>query len=211
MGQVNEMTKTATTRGDGSPLKFARKTLAAVLPALVILAVTAAAAYAAGEEHGEAVDPTQVIWRIVDFAIIAIGLVVLYFKVIRGALRKRIEGIESALAEAKAAREEALTRLADVEARLKDKDAELAKLVSVAEENGSKEKASLIAEGDKISNDILSAARDGIDAELIKAKDELRREAALLAVELAEKLVKENISAADRSRIIEEYIAKVGG
>jgi F-type H+-transporting ATPase subunit b len=220
MGQVRtDMTKTNILRGPVSALVKAagrlRPQLAgwakAVLPAAAMLLVFVAVAHAAGGEGGEEPTGKDWMWRTVNFAIIAALLVYIYVKHVKGALKSRIEGIEAALAEAKAAREEAITRLADVEARLKDKDAELARLVSVAQENGAKEKARLIEDGETISVDIIASAKEGIDAELIKAKDELRREAALLAVELAEKLIKENISADDRSRILEEYIAKVGG
>lgn len=184
----------------------------AALPAAAMIVLWAAFAYASGGEgHEEAATPKEWGLRVGNFALIAGLLLFVYFKYVKGALRKRIEDIEAALAEAKSAREEALTRLADVEARLKDKDAELGRLVEVARENGEKEKALLIEEGGRMSEDIVSSAKEGIDAELIKARDELRREAALLAIELAEKMVRENITKEDRARIVEEYISKVGG
>ncbi len=220
MGQVRpDMTNIC--RGEGasariSPFRALKAGAAgwvrAALPAAAMLLVCVAAAHASGGEgHGEVVTAKDWWLRIGNFSLIAALLLVLYFKVIKGALRKRIEDIETSLAEAKSAREEALQRLADVEARLKDKDAELSRLVSVAQENGAKEKARLVEEGAKMSEDIVSSAREGIEAELTKAKDELRREAALMAVELAEKMVRDNISKEDRSRMVEEYISKVGG
>ena len=178
--------------------------------ALVGVLGLAAAAYAA-EGGGTEVTTMDWVWRIVNFAIILGVLIYFLKKPVQTMLRKRIEDIETALAEAKRAREEALKRLAEVEARLKDKDAEVQSLVKLAEENGRKEREQIIADSAKAGESILASAKENIDAELLKAKDALRREAALLAVEMAEKIVKENIKKEDQNRIVEEYIAKVGG
>ena len=176
-----------------------------------MVALTAVAAFAQPEGGEEATTTMDWVWRIVDFAIIAGVLVYFVAGPFKNFFRSRVEGIEAALAEAKTAREEALKRLADVEARLKDKDAEVQSLLKVAEENGQKERELLIKDSEKAGEDILASAKENIDAELLKAKDALRREAALLAVELAEKMVRENIKKEDQARIVEEYIAKVGG
>lgn len=215
------MTITVTKRGAVSKLRaflysssISSTSLRTAFTVAVAIAVTAGMAYAQehGGGHGEE-GATMLDWgkRVLNFTIIAAGLGYIYSKYIKGSLKGRIESIESALAEAKSAREEALKRLADVEARLKDKDSELAGLISVAEENGRKEKALLIEEGARMAEDIIASAKDNLDSELIKAKEELRREAALVALELAEKMVRENITKEDRTRIVEEYIAKVGG
>ena len=169
----------------------------------------AVAAYAADKEPE--VTPMDWVWRILNFAIILGVLIYFLKKPLQTALKKRIETVEAALAEAKAAREEAVKRLAEVEARLKDKDREVQSLVKLAEENGRKEREQIIADSAKAGESILASAKENIDAELLKAKDALRREAALLAVELAEKIVRENIKKEDQNRIVEEYIAKVGG
>ena len=190
---------------------LAVKASKAVVPGLLIVALLATCALA--QEGGEEPATTAMdwVWRVVNFGIIVGALAYFLAKPLKSFLKKRIEDIEASLAEAKAAREEALKRLADVQARLKDKDSEIQSLVKVAENNGKKEKDEIIKEAERVSLEILASARENIDSELIKAKDALRREAALMAVELAEKMVKENISKEDQARILEEYIAKVGG
>jgi len=190
--------------------KIIVKTLSLVSVAAAVVALSAAAASAA-EGGAEGATGMEWMWRTVDFALLAVLLGWVYFKHIKGILAKRIEGIEDALSEAKTAREEALARLADVEARLKDKDKEIEALVKVAEDNGVKQKARLADDGRKISEDILASARESIDAELAKAREAVRKEAAAMAVEIAEKMVRESINAEDRARIVQEYIAKVGG
>jgi len=192
-------------------LKSIKKAALVLLPAVCVVAVAAVRAYAG--EGGEAEGPSTMdwVWRIVNFAVVAGLLGYFLTGKVKAALSARIEGIETALAEAKAAREDALKRLADVQARLKDKDSEIASMVKQAEENGEKERALLIAEGEKAVQTILASAKENIGAELMKARDSLRKEAALLALEIADKLVRENIKKEDQARIAEEYIAKVGG
>jgi F-type H+-transporting ATPase subunit b len=189
------------------------KTLWTLLLALAMVAMAAACAFA--QEHGggaeEGATLMEWVWRVVNFGIIAGVLVYFLAKPMKTFMKKRIEMVETSLAEAKIAREDALKRLAGVEERLKDKDAEIKSLLAVAEDNGRKEKELLIAESEKMTEDILVSAKENIDSELLKAKEALRKEAALMAVELAEKLVRENISKEDRARIIEDYLSKVGG
>ena len=116
--------------------------------ALVGVLGLAAAAYAA-EGGGTEVTTMDWVWRIVNFAIILGVLIYFLQKPVQTMLRKSIEDIETALAEAKRAREEALKRLAEVEARLKDKDAEVQSLVKLAEENGRKEREQIVADSAK--------------------------------------------------------------
>lgn len=190
-----------------------KRALGTLVGAIALVAVTAACAFA--QEHGAAPEEgatvMEWVWRVVNFGIIAGVLIYFLAKPMRSFMKKRIEMIEASLAEAKAAREDALKRLAGVEDRLKDKDAEIKSLLDIAQDNGRKEKELLLAESEKMTEDILASAKENIDAELLKAKEALRKEAALMAVELAEKLVRENISPEDRARIIEEYLTKVGG
>ncbi|HEY3347811.1 MAG TPA: ATP synthase F0 subunit B [Nitrospirota bacterium] len=203
------------TQGDGkymnaSSFKISAKWSKVLFAALCMLALTAAAAFAA-EEAEEVITARDWLWRIFNFSIIAGVLIYFLAKPLAGYLKARTAGIETAIAESKAAREDALKRLAEVEARLKDKEAEKASLVSIAEDNGKKEKLEMAAEAGRVVAGLSLSAKENIDAELIKAKAALRREAALLAVELAEKMVKENIKKEDQVKMVEEYISKVGG
>src|SRR5512146_1811405 len=96
-----------------------KKAFKAVLPALGLVALTAAAALAA--EHGGEPETTTMdwVWRFVNFVVIVGALAYFLTKPVKSFLKKRIEDIEASLAEAKMAREESLKRLSDVQARLK--------------------------------------------------------------------------------------------
>ena len=58
----------------------------------------------------------------------------------------------------------------------------------------------------KIEKDAEKAA----ELEVAKARQELQQEAAALAVELAEKMLKQNFTKDDDTRLVDEYMQKVG-
>ena len=76
---------------------------------------------------------------------------------------------------------------------------------------GEKDKTALIDEGRKVAQDVQAQVKQGIDAELLKAKAALAAEASLLALDLAEGRIKQKINSQDHERIVKEYITKVGG
>ncbi len=197
------------TRFSDSPDGEIRKYTKTLLMALAMVALTAAVAFASkgGEEGATAMDW---LWRIIDFSLIFAVLVWVWIKFGNPALLGRIAGIEASLEEAKKTREEALSKLSAVEAKLKDKDAELKSILEVARTNGEKEKELLLKEAETMVVDVVASARELIDAELGKAKEAIRREAALKAVELAEKMVRENVKKEDQARMLQEYLEKVG-
>ncbi len=178
------------------------------MAALAIVSVFAAVALAAG--GGEATKPMDWGWRIIDSSIIIAVLVWVWIKYGKPALLGRIAKIEASLEEAKKTREEALAKLSAVEAKLRNKDAELKSILDIAKANGEKEKEMLVREAEKMVADIASSTKDLIDAELVKAREAIRREAAFKAVELAEKMVRENVKKEDQARMLQEYLEKVG-
>jgi F0F1-type ATP synthase membrane subunit b/b' len=68
-----------------------------------------------------------------------------------------------------------------------------------------RERTILVNEGKTAAEHIAQHARETIRQEVTKARAELHREAALLAVQVATVSVKAQITAADQQRIIDEY------
>jgi len=149
--------------------------------------------------------------RLVNFAIIA--SVVVYFsrKPIRDFFASRSAEIAKAMQDSREARERAVAALADLERKIKEMEAETGRMVADAETRGEKDKKALVEEGRKVAQDVQAQVKQGIDSELQKAKAALASEAALLALDLAEGRIKQNINSQDHERIVKEYIAKVGG
>jgi F-type H+-transporting ATPase subunit b len=149
--------------------------------------------------------------RLVNFGIIAFVVVYFMRKPVRDFFKGRTAEIAKAMQDSKEARERAVAALSDMERKIKDLEAETARLVADAQVRGEKDRLALIEEGKKVAQDVQTQVKQGIDIEVEKAKTALAVEAALLSLDLAEGKIKEKISGQDHERIVKEYIAKVGG
>ena len=179
--------------------------------ALVLMATAALASEAAEGGHEQITFVGDWLPRLVNFAIIA-GVVV-YFsrKPIRDFFQNRSVEIAKAMQESKETRERALAALAEMERKIKDLEAETNRLIEDARARGEKDKQALIEEGRKMVTDIDAQVKQGVELEVQKAKSSLQAEASTLAVDLAERTIKEKIGPKDHERIVKEYITKVGG
>jgi F-type H+-transporting ATPase subunit b len=149
--------------------------------------------------------------RLVNFVIIA-GVVVYFMrKPARDFFKNRTAEIAKALQESKEARERAVAALVEMERKIKDLEAETARMVAEAQARSEKDKQALIEEGKKVAQDVQAQVKQGIDIELQKAKTTLAAEASLLSLDLAEGMIKEKIGSKDHERIVKEYISNVGG
>lgn len=149
--------------------------------------------------------------RLINFAIIA-GVVVYFMKKpAQDFFKNRSAEIAKALQESKEARERAVAALEEMERKIKDLEAETARMVADAQARSEKDKLALIEEGKKVAQDVQVQVKQGIDIELQKAKATLATEASLLSLDLAEGMIKEKIGSTDHERIVKEYISNVGG
>jgi len=149
--------------------------------------------------------------RLVNFAIIASVVVYFMRKPAQDFFKNRSAEIAKALQESKEARERAVAALGDMERKIKDLEAETARMVADAQARSEKDKHALIEEGRKVAQDVQVQVKQGIDIELQKAKTALAAEASLLSLDLAEGMIKEKIGGKDHERIVKEYISNVGG
>lgn len=196
-----------------------RSLLFILLLCVLTLALPGSAALAAGAEgehgggHGAETYTFMGDWfpRIVNFGILAVFLVIVSRKPVRDFFKNRSEEIARSLRESKEARERAAAALADLERKMKDITAETNRVIDDARSRGEQDKQRLLAEGAKIVQDVQAQVKGAIEAEVQKAKTGLAVEASLLAVDLAERAVKEGIKKQDHERILKEYIDSVGG
>lgn len=115
--------------------------------------------------------------------------------------------IEDAREKIKAAREEFETyssKLADI-----DKDIESLK-ESIRRESAI-ERNEILKQAEIAVERIGEEARETIRIESEKAKNEIREEVVALAVEMAEKAVKQNLTASDGKRFLEEFVQSTEG
>jgi F-type H+-transporting ATPase subunit b len=163
-----------------------------------------------GEEHVSLFK--AYFWPVINFALLVVLLVYALKKAdIKGYFKKRTELIEQSLKEAREAKELAQKALAQVEERLRVKDKEMEEIIASARMSGEKEKGRLAEEGAKLQEKILEQAKTNIDFEVKQAKSAIKQEAAELAMELAEKKLKEKLTKEEQLKLLEESVAKIEG
>jgi F-type H+-transporting ATPase subunit b len=152
------------------------------------------------------------LWPVINFLILLAILTYVIKKMdIKGYFRKRTELIEQSIREAREAKELAQKALSEVEERLKIKDSEIASIIAGAGQSGEKEKARLLEEGDRLKARILEQAKTNIDYEVKRAKESIKQEAVEIALELAEKKLKEKLSKDEQLKLLEESLTKIEG
>jgi F-type H+-transporting ATPase subunit b len=178
---------------------------------LFSVAVTAVAFAAGAQEEEHTSLFKEYMWKIIDFGVLVFILVKFGKKPMQDMLRKRTETIEKTLKEAKEAKEAALKALQQVEQRLKTKDAEVAEIVAAAKKSGELERDRIIEESGRLKEKILEQAKTNIDYELKNAKESIKAEAVELAMELAEKKLKEQLTRTEQEKLLDESLVKIGG
>jgi F-type H+-transporting ATPase subunit b len=163
------------------------------------------------EESARGGEWKEWLWKILNFAILVFILVKFLRKPLKEFLRKRTELIEKTLKEAQEAKELAGKALAEVEERLKLKDKEMEDILARAQRLATAEHDLLVQNGEQMKEKILEQARNNIDYELRLAKESIKAEAVQIAMELAEKKLKEKLTKDTQIKLIEESLNRLEG
>ena len=149
-------------------------------------------------------------WRVLNFAVLA-GI--LWFAIkkadVKGSLAARQAQIEKDLKDAQEGRAAAEAKLAEYTGKLNQATKEIDELQAAIVREGEQEKERIIAEARIAAQKIAAQAALSAEQETVKARGELRAEAARLAVELATGKLTGAIQKADHDRFVGEYLDKV--
>ena len=118
--------------------------------------------------------------------------------------------ISEQLAEAKEARREAESKLAEIRVRLSRLDDELKQMNAVAESEARQEYRKLVAATERDVDKIVERARQEIDGMMRTAQLELKTHVAELAVQLAEERIRSEITGEDRRRLFTRFVSQMG-
>ncbi len=185
-----------------------------ILITLLLIGITCVTVYASGGGGGHEVASgvllKDFLYRVFNFAIVVAILVYFLRKPLKSALSGRTEEIEKALAEAKKVKEEAEAKFAEYDQKLATATDEIAEISAAIRREGEAEKQKIIASAKAMAIKIEQDAGNAAELEIAKARTELQREAVNLAVGVAEELLKKNFTKEDDTRLIDEYMQKVG-
>jgi len=162
-------------------------------------------AFAGGNEA----EGGELIWQAANLVIVLALLFYYGRKPIIEFFASRRAAITHDLDSAAQLLEQAESRNASIQRRLIDLDAQREEIRENTRRRAEDESEQILAEARLSAERIRDEASSAIDQELRRAHEELRREAADLALELAANLLREKITDMDRERLVDEFVTRI--
>lgn len=184
-----------------------------VVPALAVMAglllVAASPAMAAGGAGGLIDVNASLVIQLINFLILLGVLFRFLYRPLMRTLESRTATIKQQLAEAQAVREEAQRQLTEFEARLRVAQGEAQTTRERALREAAETRERLTAEARQEATRLLETAQAQIAQEVRRARTELRAEVGVLAVQIAEQLMRKSLRDEDHQRLVQEALARI--
>ena len=150
-----------------------------------------------------------VFWTLITFLVLLFILRKFAWKPILGAVSEREEGIKDALASAEKARQEMENLQADNERILKEARTERETMLKEARELKAKMISDAKEEAQNQASKMIEQAQAAIDSEKKAAMAELKSHVAGLSIEIAEKVVRDELSNKDKQiKLVEDMLGE---
>jgi F-type H+-transporting ATPase subunit b len=130
-------------------------------------------------------------------------------KPISNYLAERRDTIRNNIESAEKLYQDAESRLAEWQERAAGLDAEVESIREAARKSAEHEAATVLADARATAERIQASAHATVERELRRARAALRDEAANLAVELAAGQLREQVTDADRDRLVDEFVSRI--
>jgi F-type H+-transporting ATPase subunit b len=182
-----------------SPLPSARNDLA---PAILL----APPEGPAGEDKGET---REIVYKTINFLILAGGLVYLLRKPLADFFTQRSAEIRAGLEEGRKALEASQARLSAVEEKLRRLEEEVAAFKAAAEHEMDAERQRLRQAAESEAQKILESARARMETAARAAQLDLKRYIADQALTQAEQLIRARMDDSTRQRLVRQFVEKL--
>jgi F-type H+-transporting ATPase subunit b len=150
-----------------------------------------------------------VFWTVITFLVLLFILRKFAWKPILGAVSDREEGIKDALASAEKARKEMVNLKADNERILKEARVERETMLKEAREIKAKMITDAKDEAQIQANKMIEQAQIAIESEKKSAMAELKNHVAGLSVDIAEKMIREQLSNKEKQlKLVEDMLGE---
>ena len=157
--------------------------------------------------------PGLEVWKFVNLALFIIGAIYLHHRFgrpVSEALRARGEGIKRELQRAREEKEQALAKLAEVEAKIQRMDSEVSSIREQAKLEAEAERERIKVATETEMTKLKQQAQREIESTAKAAVQELRQFAARQSVALAEESIKRDLRTEDDKRIIGLNVQQLG-
>ncbi len=128
----------------------------------------------------------------------------------RKAAEERHDQIKNALEEAAKLREQAQTKLSELESKLKSADDEIKAMVEGIRKDAEADKARILENADKLAAQMKRDAESRIAAEIESARASLTREVTDAATAATEKILRDKLQPTDQSKLVSSFISDLG-
>lgn len=168
----------------------------------------AAMVLAAGAGNGGLLDvnPGLIFWTVITFVALLLILKAVAWKPILGSLSEREKFIEESLNKAEIAKVEAEKMIQDNKAGIARAEEEARKIVDDAREFAAKLKADNEEKIKAETHKMIEAAKADIERKNVEAFNTLKTQVAEIAVDAAEKIVRESLDKNKQVELVNKYI-----
>ncbi len=178
-----------------------RKTAAVVF--MLILPLLPSMAFGSTEEGGhQGIDKMRLLWSAINFVVLALVIAVIWVKVINKLLDKRSGDIKKAIDDAAAAKDAAEKKAADYKTQLDNLDSRIAEVIETLKREGAAEKERLLKEAASAAEKFAAQAKLAAEQEVKNAKKEMKKEALIMAIKMAEEILKKEVKSEDQKRLV---------
>lgn len=183
-------------------------TITFIITVAFALCFTLSYASAGGREAESGKNWSDFGWRAFDFAVLAGLLYWLLAGKVKEFFSGRQKGIKASLEEVEVAKEDAKRKFTEYDAKLDKAAEEIRDMAEMIRLQGLREKEGIIADALRTAEKMKEDARKMMEQEMKKARNDLRAEAARLSVELAQEILRKEITATDHAGMVRDFIEK---
>jgi F-type H+-transporting ATPase subunit b len=144
---------------------------------------------------------------VINFAIIAVGVLLFLKSSLPAAFRARTQNIQKEMDEARNASQDAQRRLKEIEERLSRMNVEIGEMQARAESDAKKEEQRIRASIEEEKQKILQAAEQELEQAANAARRDLQKYAVALAVEMAEKGI--HVDANADKLLVDDFVGQL--
>lgn len=156
------------------------------------------------------VSPGVVFWTIVTFVLLLLVLKKFTWKPILMALDQRESAIRESLEKAEKAKEDAQKVLDANQANLAKAEEESKQIINQSRAYAEKLKEQILQESRDQAKKLIEEAASEIERQKDAAFDELKNQIAEIAVNAAEKILRENLDMETQKKLVDKYIGEIG-
>lgn len=158
----------------------------------------------------ELFNPITILLHVINAIILLVALYFLLYKPVRKYTTARTQSIDDQLKNAQDMQNKAQDQFSASQQKLKDADREAMTAISQGSQKAQEQAQDIVKSAREQAGQIVAQARQEANTMLFSAHEAMADEAAVLAVEIAAKVLSREVKAEDHQQLIDEFVKKVG-